>query len=67
MPEDLLQGRAAASSPVRGWGEGWWVVGGGGVGLRPGHGLQIPREDAEGGVGAPSALSCPAVVWHFTK
>lgn len=25
------------------------------------------RDDAEGGVGAPGALLCPADVWHFTK
>lgn len=35
--------------------------------LIPGQGLQIPREDADGGGGAPAALLCPADVWHFTK
>lgn len=38
-----------------------------GTDLIPGQGLQILREDADGGVGTPGALLCPADVWHFTK
>lgn len=60
MADYLLQWRAAASSTVQGWGVGGWV-------WCLGTDSKSPQEDAKGGVGTPSALSCPADVWRFTK